>query len=153
MFQEAMKLEIADRRGDWSVPDLSTFGKIPNGQGSMLKDQKNIILDPMGDDPALEDMSVDDDIEEPEDEYLEDEVEEPEAPVPTAVQGKPATVVASPSVGAAQVGRGNIPKPAGGVMIGDDKAQGRVPVYADPWAAPPVNTQKVQPGATIKLEK
>jgi hypothetical protein len=129
MMQEAMRLEISDRRGDWEIPgdikEVTSRVQVPR---HML-------------------------YQEPE----EDVLEPPKAvPLPPqAPEGIPATVAPVSKMGAAQIQPGaprNTPQaPAGGIMIGGATPPAKAPVM-DPWAVKST-VQVVKPGATIKMGK
>jgi hypothetical protein len=153
LFTEAMRLEISDQRGDWSVPDVPDFDKVHMPKHMVYTNADGV--DEGGDvspppDPKQRGPWI------PQKEWLKQQMPVDElhaTPVihPQEPQGVPATVVPPPKVGAAQVKTGNTSVPAGGILL-DGPAGPPKPVY-DPWAVPvPVKgTTVVQPGATIKM--
>lgn len=150
MFTEAMRLEISDQRGDWSVPNMPDFDKV-----QMPKHM--IYSEPMDDAPDLA-------VQKKRGPWIpQAEWDKQQAALLEKIhprtqsdviqkepEGIPATVVSAPKVGAAQVKLGNTPARGGGIMLG-----GVAPPKSayDPWAVPiPVKgTTVVQPGATIKM--
>ena len=133
MFKEAMQLEIADRRGDWNIPEIPDFSKPKQAQPKHMIWQKE---------PA------------PEPEPIEI-LPPPALLVHREPEGEPATIVEHPkAIQIKPTGMVNTSVPVGGIMLGGPPNMGnseRKPGWvADPWAAPPPNNF-VKPGATIKM--
>jgi len=119
MFDEAMKLEISDRRGDWAIPQTPDFEKpLP----------KHMVY------PGPVDG-------------LSESVET-NPPVVTP-PGVTRAISAHANAGVIQVRSGNIPVPAGGIIVGG--AAPSLKPGPDPWAVPHPIKGMVKPGATIKM--
>lgn len=124
VLQEAIRLESADRLGDWSIPeDPVPFRPEPVQEVEDLVQEMEEVL------PESED------IEEP-----EPEEDEPEAlPAPVPFETPP--VIAIPQQKNTSV--------RDGIMIGGDPIPQKKPVAKDdPWAPTP---RVVQPGAVIQM--
>ena len=151
MFREAMRLEIADQRGDWEIP-----AEIPilDGRDELAPSQTTQTVDdavrslaaargqkePEFPDPNKEVMiEVEDPTPEP--------IPEPEEPAP-----KPAT--SRPQVAIGTTPLGNVPRTEEGIMVGG----GPLPTAMapadpiDPWE-PPLKDEIVPVGATVTLNK
>lgn len=149
MLGQAIRLEMSDRRGDWSVPDEPVqTGRpqlLPSAASSLARRPSKFMLDPPAEpepEPELNALDA---------EVVQDPPSQP-AP-PQAPQGQPATVAESAKLGAADVKMGNTPK-VSGLMIGGGPVPNpaRTPVYDDPWAVPATpKPQVVKPGAKIKM--
>lgn len=155
MLTEALRLEVADRRGDWNVPEIPvTDGRAEtapklvtttvDAAALRLNKARGGIADfdsPELDDPVLE---------MPRNMILAPEDDLFAAPDPTP-QGKPATVAQPSKVGAAQVQFGNTPSPTQGIMLGGPESSTKPSHHSDPWAVPVSQATVVKPGATIKM--
>jgi hypothetical protein len=158
MMESAMRLELADRRGDWTIPEIPDFRSKPKDQlpkhmiygvpnGTEEEQETPDPAKPKKRGPWIKQKEWDE-------QQAAKLIEVPTTPpviIHREPEGIPATTVVAPKVGAAQVSVGNTPKAApGGIMIGGEPP--RKPGYAaDPWAVPTTNIQIVKPGATIKM--
>jgi len=131
MLEQAIRLEVADRRGDWEVPDPLTIQ-------NMAAQPKPVLLTPQmtvqeTDDPVVEDELVLPDLE----------TSPMEAP---CVQAPVSTKKAPPPVPRAT----NTPMQGGGVLLGAASVPTTPPV--DPWAGPEKVKPRVVPvGAKIQF--
>lgn len=155
MIEQAMRLEIADRRGDWQVPEINiTDGRqqvAPLDTTRVVDDAVRRLATAQGKKPpALADPLLDSpDVPVSQGEPLP-------TPLPPAAQSPPRPMTPI-----------NTPVSAGGIMVGSaspyrmqvEPEPSRIPgrevaaeVQADPWAAPDrPPDQVVDPGATIRL--
>lgn len=143
LLQKAMKLEISERRGDWSVPEIPVLdGRIVPAPLDTTSHVDAAVrkLSRRGDPFAL------DKPEEPESDELESgepEFEEPEPPEPEPEIVPPKVLPPRPPAGVVQQpARRNTPDP-GEVMIGGGPAPTPTPTHrgapsaeSDPWAPP-----------------
>lgn len=136
LLPEAMRMEISDQRGDWSVSVVPNFDKI-----------KYSPHDDHMDSGSLQKLSTPSRFVDAGEEATDDKTAANRIP-----EGVPATVVSAPKVGAAQVKTGNTPTPpAGGILLNGHEAVTK-PTH-DPWSAPaaPAGITVVQRGATVKM--
>lgn len=156
-FQEAMKLEIANKRGDWEVPEVPIVdGQVEQGAVSMtdtVDDAVRALAKSKGKkEPALPDArqaSMDDFVTETEKLMAEENSHcEEEPPPASAPLREPPT--AAPD---GPYPMGNTPTPATGLMVGGGQVPSpdSTPATApDDWSVKPVE-RKVQPGAVIRM--
>ena len=140
LLVKALKLEISERRGDWSVPEVP----ISDGHAVQASSETNQQVE-----EAVRQLRYSDDegFEDPEIEPESQPELEPGPPLVIQERLQPRPQVARPT-------SGNLPDP-GEVMIGGDP----VPVKrdsprqeVDPWAPPPKSKCRVvEVGATITL--
>ena len=154
-LQEAMRLEIANRKGDWEVPEVPIVdGKVESGDVSItdnVDDAVRQLARSKGKkEPKLPDVreaSTKEFIEETE-RLMEDEnshcAESEPDPVPP-----PEHAPEPPQL----YPMGNTPTPATGLMVGGGPPPPAPPAPApaeDDWTPKP-QERKVQPGATIRM--
>ena len=139
-FQQAMTMEMADRRGDWNVPTVPDFSN-PVSLPSQTKPMPFAM-------PQDRSLVVADDLDTLDAEIV---VQEPPQPALQAPQGEPATVAPVIRADTVQVKTGNTYMPAGGIMLGGPVAPTPAKPTHDPWAVPVGNGQIVKPGAKIKM--
>lgn len=136
LLQEAMRLEIADRRGDWVIPEIPIVDGKPQ---TSLPGSVDAALKALRKSPVAEDAVPPDD---------EDEE------TPAVPNVAPAIVPPRPYPETIPVVR-NTPAPRGGVMIGGGNPPPPPPspkLVVDPWAIPPPGPRKVAPGAVIFMD-
>lgn len=145
MMREAMMLEMSDARGDWEVPEVFVLdGKVKKTNLETLTPPPPPPRPPLVV-PEEKYVNPFDDVEElPEEEEEDLPSEEPK------VEGMRSTPAQIPTIGAAQVNKGNTQAPRGGMMIGGDPQRASEPA-PDPWAIVEVNVRVVLPGAKIKM--
>ena len=139
MLQQAMRLEIADRRGDWSIPP-----EIP------ILDGQDVLAQPAAStavDDAVRALS-----NKPQ---TPQKPKEPEVPKrvsdlePVPLEPVPVPRQVAPGF---RMPTGNIPVPSSGVMVDGSTAPPVQPVAeVDPWAIPDPGIQKVAVGAKVKM--
>lgn len=144
MLQQAMTLEIADRRGDWNVPSVPDFSKpqqqLPKHMVYAMPQDKSLVV-------------VDDGQTDPVEELVAEVVTERPAR-PALPQGEPATVVPTVKAASVPTHAGNTPMPLGGIVLGGPAPTAPVAPKHDPWAAPTTPAGNVvKRGATIKMGK
>lgn len=132
MMESAMRLEIADRVGDWSIPSIPDFSKLQTPTNRPPRNFQHA-------EPVAE-------VDEPVDEVAESVVAKDDG----APTDEPVSALPPAKVGAAQLRPGNTLVPIDGFMIGSPVAT--TSAVTDPWTAPakPKDTI-VKPGATIKM--
>lgn len=137
MFQEAIRLEAADRLGDWSIPDVPKFnvGGAPKEDPVVEAAVQNMMLEDAPSEDPEEDAPL------PEEDATPVEPEVPVTipkPVPSVTPTTPVTTV--------HVGNTSVKD---GIMIGGATPPVLSPVTKeDPWAPKP---KVIQPGATITM--
>ena len=139
MARQALRIEVANKRGDWVVPDIepeeamAELIKMSAQTDAPPKPKLSIeVEDTLSDE--LDDPLPDEDYEE------EDVTPQPEAP---PVQRAPNPEGVLPQ-------RANTPFPAGGVML--DGPVGKKPIVVDPWAVPAPPPANIVPiGAKIRM--
>lgn len=150
MTREALKLEVADRRGDWEVPEIDITDGTPQVAtrgGTSVVDQavRNLAQAQGRKAPELPEVPSDDEeFSRDAAALLEEKKPEPVPPRPPAPQHSKKNPSFRPSQ------RGNAPAQEG--MLDGSPIPNQEP--EDPWAAPPSTTEvrrKVQPGAVIKF--
>jgi len=151
-FQDAMKLEIANKRGDWEVPEVPIIdGRSENGAVSTtdgVDDAVRALARSKGKpEPTLPDprkASEDDFVAETEELMAEENSHCDEAP--------PAPERAPAETAPQLYPIGNTPTPSTGLMVGGGPppASTSSTPTTDDWTPKPVE-RKVQPGAVIKM--
>ena len=171
MLQEAIKLESADRRGDWTVPEVPVL----DGKAQVSQHNTTDVVDgavralaaAKGKDVALPNHREADkaafvtETEQmmttmaPPETAPEAPLEAPaQPPAPLPPEAPPTASVAPPKAGY-HPPMANTPTPRGGIMIGEGPApQAPVPrpQPVDPWT-PVKKVPVVQPGAKIQMGK
>jgi len=162
MFQEAMRLEVSDRKGDWTIPEIPvTDGRTVTSDSSIsdaVDDAVRALGKPPGQEPdkkpeekppvgrASHGERIDDSgvAAEAEQEFEHEAPEPASAPLQPAQAEPPLRVAPAPPTPASR----NTPASQDGMMVGpapsiteEDKP--------DPWAPP--KDRKVAPGATIRM--
>lgn len=155
MLQEAMRLEIADRRGDWEVPEIPVL----DGRSRVAEPQTTSAVD-----EAIRQLSTSKGTNAPglppappaqvaHLEVQEDEpLPEPELPPEPAAPPEPAPPPPQPSGPPPLIQPGNTEAPEDGIMIGGGPRpdSGAVPAHED-WG-PPKETEIIVPvGATVRM--
>ena len=133
-LRQALKIEIARRRGDWEVPEDLTE------EQAMAELATLTAKEPAKPATQAASLAV----------TLVDEVGEPytpEVPVPVSTAPTPAPV-ARPPVPTVPLNRPNTPFPVGGVVL---PGAGARTAPADPWAVPAPVENVVSIGAKIRL--
>lgn len=164
LLNKAIKLEISERRGDWSVPDVPVLDGVLRQAGHDQGDAVNEAVRRLSKRGRL-DEETDPDEAAPTESEGEDHVpEEPEPPLPENPSEKPAVTEADPpqqtelpsSQKPVRPVKGNV-EDRGEVMLGGAPAaveRGKPAAEADPWAAPArPKTTVVKAGAKIQFGK
>lgn len=161
MFQEAMRLEIANKRGDWEIPEVPIMdGQAENGAVSttgVVDDAVRALAKSKGKkEPELPDpreAATEDFVDETE-EMMAEENSHCEEPPPPAPPPAPEPAPSLPPD--APYPMGNTPMPQGGLMVGGGPVPEPSPsgstTQEDDWTPKPVE-RKIQPGATIRMSK
>jgi hypothetical protein len=153
MVQEAMRLEIADRRGDWEIPDVP----IVDGRPQVAQPSVTSAVDDAVRRLAYVKGKEDPNLPDPEQAAREGFVQETQAMMQTVVPPAPESKeesetlspVPPPIPPGKAPGMGNIPVPPGGIMLKVSKPS-TPPV--DPWT--PVEKVPIVPsGAKIQLKE
>lgn len=173
MIQKAMKLEISERRGDWSVPDVPTFidpqpkeveAEVPIEDGVLRQAEEERVASFDEAFRKLSERKSESEEQEPAPEDPEqnapgdrpsEENEPPRAPKKAEPLDPPAPAPQHPKAQkAVRPNRGNVPN-KGEVMLGGAPAPKNVTKpkpEADPWAPPPAAKHKiVKSGARIQF--
>lgn len=145
-LREALRQEISDRRGDWTVPEVPLL----DGSTDVSRLASTQALDQAARQLALGrgmELDLPDPVKAATDAFVEEtKAMLPEEPESDPVLVTPLTVPSSPSAAP-----GNTPIPAEGIVIGGGPAP-ESKQELDPWAAPkPDTATKVEPGARIRL--
>lgn len=154
LLQKAMRLEISERRGDWSVPEIPVMdGRVlvaPADTTHQVEDavrkltgasSRNTL--PLQMDPDLPDDPEDDEPEEDLEEPEQEDVPEPLSPLPR--KPPPSQPAGRNTVDPGEVMIGGGPAPA--QVQRDRPAQEK-----DPWAPPPkASVVVVKPGAKVQF--
>ena len=126
LLRRAMQLEIADRKGDWDIPNIEVL------------DGKVALLPASAPDKATEEM-VEEAVR-----SIPEEPEIPKVPVVPVMRVKKAPEKMPE--------RGNVPFKDEGIMIGAPAPSKAKSVVDDPWATPVKDdTKRVKPGARIRF--
>lgn len=152
LLQKAMKLEVSERRGDWSVPEIPVLDGViqraPPDTTSQVDDArrkllagKGVLLDPQP--PEAEEDEEDEEEVIADDEEAEEPAPEPKVPLPPVGKVLPQPVGRNtPDPGEVMLGGGPVP-PSG---------RPRPAPEADPWAPPPKpSVTIVKSGAKIQF--
>lgn len=139
MFRDAVRLEIANQRGDWQVPVL------PGDPGEELE----TLAPPQHTDhvdQAAKALAQALGKEEP---TIPEATEKPEAPVPPKEIPVPSHFVRKEN----RSQQANTDFPLEGVMVGGDPIPEQAPKTpeVDPWAVPVQKGEKVSVGGTVKM--
>lgn len=158
-LREAMRLEIADKRGDWEVPDVPIVdGKVENTSLSttdVVDDAVRQLARSKGNkEPDLPDSrkAVADEFVKETQELMEEDSEHCENPLSSDSDDSPPTP-SKPLPGPYPLG--NTPAPETGLMVGGGPVPPTPPsptVQEDDWTPKP-QERKIQPGATIKMSE
>lgn len=155
MLAQAVRYEVASRRGDWDVPDLT----LAQGMAELAGVHPAAVQDPSRDqDGSFDDLPGDPEGSELDelDEFTGDDAKDPQfSPVRETRDGRPRPPA---PVGDVQVPRlGNVPEASGGWMLGgagDPAAPGPVKSSApvsDPWATPVAKPVILAIGARVRM--
>lgn len=155
MIEQAMQMEIADRRGDWQIPEIA----ISDGQQVVAAPDTTKVVDDAVRRLAVAQGKIPPQYPSPE--ARPAPADPPSAPSPGQPDMTPLYEPSPPPSAELPV---NTPFPTEGVMIGDGPSSPRMQVEADPsripgragaadpWAVPnDPQEQKVEVGATIRL--
>jgi hypothetical protein len=157
MMREAIQLEIADRKGDWEVPEVP----ILDGRQETTKLRTTSSVDEAIQRLAQskgQSIDLPDPIKEASKEFVQETqtimsqvqpeipvVPDPVPSVPVIESPKPQTQIVMPT-------EKNTSVPKGGIMIGGDKVSSSPAPKADPWVPPPSKGNVVPVGAKITLK-
>ena len=149
MLDTAIRLELADRRGDWEVPDLNETPSgilLPPGGTSSSKAQPDPVEQAVSNLSQLGPVEVKPENLEPilalPEQEPEEPQEEPSLAAPPLPKGSRPPVVPPK--------RKNTVLPAGGLMVGGGPPTKAPVEEKDPWT-PSSSVRVVKPGARIRL--
>jgi len=138
MLQTALRLEIADKRGDWEIPEILILDGHPEMAAQTITDAVDdaarVLAKSKGTELSLPEPQSEDVVP----------VSPPQKDTPTPPQPLPQESFPKTS---------NTSWPSEGIIVGGGRAPASrtSPVTVDPWEPPAKQAPKVEPGARIRL--
>lgn len=141
MLEQAVRLEIANRRGDWVVPEIGATLDVTETPEQIIERavRQAVKFQPKEEgDLSKEEMTP------------EGTPTQADDPIPPQVTGTPVIISAAPKVFIPRAHNTSVP--TGGIMLGGASAPAPPAQEADPWAAPPESAgKKIPVGGSVRM--